>query len=101
MDNAAISPVDGQRQRHYLSPGVAAELRSARRRLGLSFRAAARRTGVSAGALCRLEHAQRAPSIAVAEALVDGLHLPPSVAARLMLEARHAGRSWLPPSRRG
>jgi transcriptional regulator with XRE-family HTH domain len=96
MDNADPGLGDGQRQRGCLSPAVAVELRSARRRLGLSFRSAARRTGVSAGNLCKLEHGQRAPSFKVAEALVGGLGLEPGVAAALMAEARHAGRSWRP-----
>ncbi len=95
MHNATSPLRLGQRERHYLSPGVAAELRNARRKLGLSYRMAAGRTGVDAGTICKLEHCQRAPSVEVARALVDGLRLEGDVAAGLMAEAvPDAGRSW-------
>lgn len=98
MDNASSPLHHGQRERHYLSPGVAAGLRNARRKLGLSYRIAAGRTGVDAGMICKLEHCQRAPSVAVAQAPVDGLRLEGDVAAGLMAEAvRDAGRSWRAP----
>lgn len=108
MDNTPNPADHGQRRlvwvdgaRHLLSLGVASELRNARRRQGLSFRAAAKRTGVSAGNICKLEHSQRAPSYAVAELLIDGLKLEPVAARRLMAEARpYAGRSWVAPDER-
>lgn len=85
--------VEDARQR--LSPAVGAGLRDARLTLGLSFRAAARRAGVSAGYLCQLEHGSRCPSVAVADALVDALRLDGATADRLFCEARpDAGRSW-------
>lgn len=84
--------------RHYLSPTAARELRNARRRLGMSQRAAARATGVSQGHVAHLELCQRAPSIDVARALVAGLRLGPGPAAVLMAEAvPDAGRSWRAP----
>jgi transcriptional regulator with XRE-family HTH domain len=76
-------------QRHYLSAEVAAEL-------GLSFREAAERTGVSSGHLCWLEQSKRCPSVAVAHALIEGLWLEPDVARRLLDEARpDVGRNFV------
>lgn len=79
--------------RHYLSAEVAAGLRSARLRLGLSYRAAAQRAGLQHGYLCELEHSNRCPSVTVARVLIDALRLDAAVAARLLQEARpDAGR---------
>ncbi len=84
--------------RHYLTAAVARELRNARRRLGMSQRAAARTTGVSQGHIAHLELCQRAPSVDLARALVDGLRMEPGPAAMLMAEAvPDAGRSWRAP----
>ncbi len=95
MHNASSPPRHGQRGRHYLSPTAAAQLRNARRKLELSYRAAGRRTGVDAGMICKLEHCQRAPSVEAAQAVIDGLRLEGDAAAGMLAEAvPDAGRSW-------
>jgi transcriptional regulator with XRE-family HTH domain len=82
-------------QRHYLSADVAAGLRSARRRLGLSFRDAAQRAGIGYGYLCELEHCNRCPSVDVARALIEALGLDADLARRLLEEARpDTGRNF-------
>ena len=65
---------------------------------GWSYRQAERKTGVSAGHLCRLEHGQRVPSVAVAELLIDQFHLcGPIVDQLLEVAVSDAGRSETRP----
>jgi transcriptional regulator with XRE-family HTH domain len=83
-------------QRHYLSPEAAAGLQAARRRLGLSFREASERAGVSTGFLWNLEHGKRCPSIDMARCLIAAFDLDAVAAARLLDEARpDVGRSFI------
>lgn len=64
-----------ERERTPMPAAVAEAIRSARAGLGLSVREAARRAGVDAPMWWRLEHAERSPSAAVAEAISDALEL--------------------------
>jgi transcriptional regulator with XRE-family HTH domain len=82
MDNAPEWP-----ERHELPKDVAELLKRARK--GRSFRQAARDTGVDAGYICTLEHGRRAPSIVVAEALIEGYRMSPPDAERLRSASLH------------
>ena len=73
--------------RRTITPELAEVLAAARRRLGLSVREAARRADVSTGTIVHLEKARRAPSIVVAENLIDAYWLGPREAAMLRAEA--------------
>ncbi len=75
------------RERHYLSPALAAMLRKGRRRKGLGLRPASRKIGIGHSYLIALETGQRAPSTAVAERLIENLGLDPGEAAWLRSEA--------------
>lgn len=81
-------------ERHCLPPDVADILVEARARLGETLREAAAWVGISPGFLCDLEHAKRAPSIAVAVGLAFGLGLFPDEVEELLEHAQLAGRSW-------
>lgn len=84
----------------YLDPGIAEAVRHGRINRGWSYRQAERKTGVSAGHLCRLEHGQRVPSVAVAELLIDQFHLcGPIVDQLLEVAVSDAGRSRKPGPR--
>lgn len=63
-------PSDRVPQRH-LPDDVAFALLEAREALGLSLRDVARRIGIGAPHLCRIEHGTRVPSRTVALALVE------------------------------
>lgn len=81
--------------RHLLSKAVAAELRAARRRRGLSFRRAGEIVGCAGSHIANLEASRRCPSTALAHQLIAGLKLPPDVASRLLAESQpDAGRSY-------
>jgi transcriptional regulator with XRE-family HTH domain len=56
-------------------PRVAAVLRARRRGLGLSTERAAKRAGCSTGMWSMLENCKRVPSVVMAEAIADALHL--------------------------
>jgi transcriptional regulator with XRE-family HTH domain len=85
-------------ERHVLPPELAAELRAARWRRGLSLRQLADKVRVAHGYLCLLEQGKRCPSVAVARELAAALQLDPDVVAPLLAVARpDAGRSWRPP----
>jgi transcriptional regulator with XRE-family HTH domain len=80
--------------RRAVPPDVAAMLAEARRNRGWSIREAARRAGVTPGTIVHLEAARRAPSIIVAEDIIEAYGLPPRDAARLRNAAvTDAGRS--------
>lgn len=85
-----------------LDPATAQALGAARRARGWSYRQAARETGVSAGHLHNLEHANRAPSLSVAEALIATYRLwrtpaETDLAYALRVQAvDDAGRDWQP-----
>ena len=79
--------------RRTISSELAEVLAAARHRLGLSVREAARRADVAVGTIVHLEKARRAPSIVVAENLIDAYWLGPNEAAMLRAEAvRGAGK---------
>ena len=73
--------------RHVVTPCLAAMLVPARRCRGWSQREAARRTEVAYGMIGHLEHGRRAPSAALAEAIVSAYELGPAEAAMLRAEA--------------
>lgn len=73
--------------RHTLTPRTATALRGARTAAGLGRGRAARLAGISPSYLDKLEHGERAPSTAVAEALIIALNLPPDIAYALRTEA--------------
>jgi transcriptional regulator with XRE-family HTH domain len=97
MVHAEFQAPHGARQwnpRRVITPDVAAMLAAARRGRGWSLREAARRAGVSPGTIVHLEAARRAPSIIVAEDIIEAYGLPPADAARLRSAAvTDAGRS--------
>ena len=69
-------------------------LAAARQARGWSIREAARRAGVAPGTIVHLEKARRAPSIVVAEDIIDAYRLPPGDADWLRSEAvTDAGRA--------
>jgi transcriptional regulator with XRE-family HTH domain len=70
-----------------LPADLAAELRAARERRGLSLRAAARLAGIDPGYLSRLERGLRAPRRPVVERLVVELDLDPATTEALIAEA--------------
>jgi transcriptional regulator with XRE-family HTH domain len=81
------------RTRRLPPPEFGPALAAGRAAAGLGVRAAARRCGVSPGYYSLLESGQRCPSVSVARALADGLHL--EAAARDVVEAAglpNAGR---------
>ena len=67
-----------------LDPDTAAELRLARKRLGLSLRQAARRARISPSYLSRLERGLRAPRVATAMRLQRVLDLDEGTVERLI-----------------
>ena len=79
--------------RRCLPPDVGWSLAQARRRLGLSQRAAADRAGISRPFLTRLEAGQRAPSVAVATRLAFVLRLSDRDRGVLLGHAQLAGES--------
>ncbi len=70
-NNADIGDTVRVRERHELPQDVP-HLSKIDLSQGRSFHQAARDTGVDAGYLCALENGRRAPSIVVAEALIEG-----------------------------
>ncbi|MCW2671022.1 MAG: Helix-turn-helix domain [Frankiales bacterium] len=74
--------------RHVLPLALGRALRSARRAHGLTLRALAGEVGVGHSHIAAMERGTRAPSEAVAHALVEALDLSPSVAAWLVRESR-------------
>ena len=99
-DNVSVDGPCGQHEPHrYLDPDVAASLREARLRRGLSFREAAQATGVDAGYMCHLEHGRRVPSVVTAEALISGLKLDPFEAEQLRAVALSGVGRDFDPSR--
>jgi transcriptional regulator with XRE-family HTH domain len=70
-------------------------LADARRGRGWSLREAGRRAGVTPGTIVHLEKARRAPSILVAEDIIDAYELPNDCAEMLRSAAvTDAGRSY-------
>jgi ribosome-binding protein aMBF1 (putative translation factor) len=96
MVRSAFPEAHGAREettRHVVTLHLAAMLAAARRRRGWSQREAARETGVAYGMIGHLEHCRRAPSAALAEAIVTAYELGPAEAALLLAEAvEGAGR---------
>jgi ribosome-binding protein aMBF1 (putative translation factor) len=76
------------RERQTLSPEVAAMLRAAHRRQGWSAKAVAEQAGISASHVWSLESGRRAPSQAVARALLVILDLSLDEAEALVAEAQ-------------
>jgi len=77
-----------------LPADIASMLTTHRQALGWTQTQAAQVTGISNTAISRLEHAQRRPSRALAEALIEGYHLHGADAARLRAVALdYVGRS--------
>jgi len=69
-------------------------LAAARRSRGWSIREAARQVGYALGFIVQLEQARRAPSVAMAEAVIAAYQLAPFCAEQLRSEAvPDAGRS--------
>jgi transcriptional regulator with XRE-family HTH domain len=71
-------------------------LAGARRQRGWSLREAARRADVSPGTIVHLEKARRAPSIVVAERIIDVYRLADTEAGMLRAEAVE-GAGWDSP----
>ena len=69
----AVPQVERHHTRNTLPRDVAAELKSARERSGLTFREAAARAGISHGFLGELCQGRAAPSRAVAERIIEAL----------------------------
>lgn len=70
-------------ERGRLDQRTAQKLRAAREAAGLSLRQAARRTGISYGFLCQLEHGVRRPRAVTAEALIRAVPMEPGLVAEL------------------
>lgn len=82
------------RPRSVVSGKVAAMLARARLSRGWSVRQAARQAGVSPGTIAHLEKARRAPSVRLAEDLIEAYELGETARALLLAEAvPDAGRS--------
>jgi DNA-binding XRE family transcriptional regulator len=80
--------------RRELPADVAGMVATARRRRGWGVREAARRIGVSPGTIVHLEKGRRAPSVIVAENIIDAYRLPDESAEMLLAVAvTDAGRS--------
>jgi DNA-binding XRE family transcriptional regulator len=78
---------------------VAWQLRQARLRAGLTQEQLGHRVGVTKPTVCRLERAERAPSVVIARALIASLRLPDDLAAAL-LAASVPDAGWSHPSKR-
>jgi transcriptional regulator with XRE-family HTH domain len=70
--------------RREIGPELGAELKAARQRAGLTYRAAAQRIGIAPGYLWCLEAGVRAPRIDTADRIIDSLRLEDDVADRLL-----------------
>lgn len=82
--------------RHQLPADLAAELRSARLRVG-GLRYCAGLVGISPGYLSLIECGKRCPSVTVAWSLRKALNLKPALTDRLLEAAvPNAGRDWTP-----
>lgn|ERR1017187_1860164 len=80
--------------RRTISSDVGTMLAAARRAQGWSLREAARQVGCAPGTIVHLEHARRAPSVIIAEAVIAAYQLPRFRAEQLRAEAiPGAGRS--------
>jgi transcriptional regulator with XRE-family HTH domain len=98
MENTQVQTDGKHPDRHVLPPDLAAALRAARWRRGLSLRQLAQKVGLAPSYLCLLEQGKRCPSVAVAYDLAAALQLDPDVVALLLAVARpDTGRSWRPP----
>jgi len=86
------SSARGERHRAVLTPPVAAILRAARGRAGWSVRQAAGHLHLAVGMVSMMESGSRAPSLQVAERLVEVLQLSESEAEQLLREAVPTGR---------
>lgn len=86
--------------RHTLASDVAKIIETARKDKWLSYRAAARRCGVSPTHLHDLCHGRRAPSVPVARAVVEGLGLTGAEASVVLAAAvsGRVGRAWRTPN---
>ena len=82
----------GERHRAVLTPPVAAMLRAARGRAGWSVRQAAGHLHLAVGMVSMMESGSRAPSLQVAERLVEVLRLTEAEAEQLLREAVPTGR---------
>jgi transcriptional regulator with XRE-family HTH domain len=70
-------------------------LAAARKARGWSIREAARRAHVAPGTIVHPEKARRAPSVVVAEDIIDVYRLNPGEAEQLLAEAvTGAGKDW-------
>jgi transcriptional regulator with XRE-family HTH domain len=92
-----LAETTGYEQRRTLAPDVAELLRRHRLARGWSYRQAAKETGVSYSYLAMLEAAARAPSVVLAEALIDAYGIGPGDAEALRSAALvGVGRDWSP-----
>lgn len=97
MEDGVFPTAHGERAvestRHRLPVHVAESLRWARADHAWSYRRAGREAGVAHSHVWALEHAQRAPSYAVAEAVIRSYRLTRPEADALLQHAQLAGRS--------